>query len=166
MVPTSGGSSVNQIEDKWQPDLEIWDVRKEYLPKETFWTNGTPIGETRIAVGVRKVNRWLTFRNSALMPSAAMSPACNSDVIWTLNRSSATFEQIDTAREGVEPIGYVPKVAVAWAPEGTLAFAVKNASSSRAVVEDEAEDAEQMYVRSLLLSSTSTSCRGIGSSAD
>jgi len=64
-------------------------------------------------------------------PTAALSPPSRSDVLWTLNKNTATFEQIDTEKEAVEPINYAPKVAVAWSPEGSLAFAVK-ASGRRA----------------------------------
>lgn len=47
-------------------------------------------------------------------------------MLWCLNRANSSFQQIDIQKEAEEPISYVPKVAVAWSPEGTMAFVTKN----------------------------------------
>jgi WD40 repeat protein len=40
VTPLPAVSVPGQAEENWQPDIEIWDVRREYLAKETIWTGG------------------------------------------------------------------------------------------------------------------------------
>ena len=60
---------------------------------------------------------------------AAFSPSTNPDVLWCLNRTHAAFQQIDIAKEADEPLRIVPTATVAWSPEGSLAFAVRNSDA-------------------------------------
>lgn len=55
VTPSALGSSVGSLDDSWQPDVEIWDVRREHLPKQTFWLGGSPVCESLEAsdVGMR-----------------------------------------------------------------------------------------------------------------
>lgn len=45
VTPLPAPSVPGQAEESWQPDLEIWDVRCEYLAKETLWTGGALVCE-------------------------------------------------------------------------------------------------------------------------
>lgn len=48
VAPSPVGSSVGTLDDSWRPDVEIWDVRREYLPKHTFWLGGSPVCAYRL----------------------------------------------------------------------------------------------------------------------
>ena len=50
VVPSSIGSTIKTLDDQWQPDIEIWDVRKEHLPKQIFWTNGSPVCKSSLSM--------------------------------------------------------------------------------------------------------------------
>lgn len=48
---TSGSSASigSSTDGHWLPDIEIWDVRRTFLPKETIWSGSSVIGERREA---------------------------------------------------------------------------------------------------------------------
>lgn len=125
VTPTPVGSTVGTFDESWQPDIEIWDVRREHLPKQSFWTGGSPVCKS---IG----HRALLFdsADARLGNTACLSPVCTPEALWCLSRKTSAFLQVDIEQEAVQPIDYVPKVALAWSPEGTLAFAVGSSRSS------------------------------------
>lgn len=132
VTPLPPTSVPGQAEESWQPDIEIWDVRREYLAKETLWTGGAVV--CKLFWNLRTLQTGLT-------PFAAcLSPYSDTQVLWALNRSTSAFQQIDVRHEAVDPLGYCPKVATAWSPEGTVAFAL--ASGDTVVAHSPAEYVE------------------------
>jgi hypothetical protein len=80
------GSTVGSFDDSWQPDVEIWDVRREYLPKQNFWLGGSPVCKpslTLITTIKSHTNRSLQLRSVLYQiqmccgASTARQPLCS-----------------------------------------------------------------------------------------
>lgn len=55
VTPLSASSTPGQSEKSWQPDIEIWDVRREYLAKETLWTGGALVCGCHLSTDVTNI---------------------------------------------------------------------------------------------------------------
>lgn len=134
VAPSGVGSGVGTLDDSWQPDVEIWDVRREYLPKQTFWLGGSPVCRLFRSQSSSRItsDSWFIV---VYRIEAVLSPSSNPDVLWCLNRKTSAFQQVDIQQEAISPIDYVPKVTAAWSADGSLAFAI---GSNRCSSEDSA----------------------------
>jgi WD repeat-containing protein 24 len=93
--------------------LEIWDVRRAWVAKWEVLGSAVEGGFTG----------YLSFLLVGFTPYIFPVDIAFADshAIWAQHRSG-TFSQFDL-RETVRPLDAVPRVAVAWMPSGTLAFA-------------------------------------------
>ncbi|GAA97622.1 uncharacterized protein L969DRAFT_17629 [Mixia osmundae IAM 14324] len=92
------GPELDISKTAWQPDIEVWDIRRPHLPKYQFSTGQGP------SVG-------------ALFPSR--------EAIWSAHRSSS-FVQLDIQRDAQSPASYLTAPAVARGPFGDFALSLRS----------------------------------------
>jgi hypothetical protein len=91
--------------------LEIWDVRRPYLPKWIVKGSAVEGGVTGMAP------RLLCSSVKTSRPDIAFG---DSHSMWA-QHSSGAFSQLDV-RHSIKPLDAVPRVSISWDVSGTLAF--------------------------------------------
>jgi WD repeat-containing protein 24 len=94
--------------------LEIWDVRRAWVAKWEVRGSAVEGGFTGCFCPSP-----VHFQSYVFSVDVAFA---DSHAIWAQHRSG-TFSQFDL-RETVKPLDAIPRVAIAWKPSGTLAFAL------------------------------------------
>lgn len=102
--PGSSSSSIDAFEtnmsSKLNNEVEIWDLRRPYVPKSVLRT------------GLGSV--------SALVCPPSVS--ATSDFLWVTHKESGMLAQHDVLHDAQQPLENVSKACLAWSPDGELAF--------------------------------------------
>lgn len=82
-------------------DIEIWDLRRPYVPKSVI----------RSGLGT--------------VSALACAPFPDSDLIWATHRDSGLLVQHDLVFDAEKPLSNFPKACLTWSPQGELAFSTE-----------------------------------------
>lgn len=106
-------------------ELEIWDLRRPYVPKSVLRTG-------------------LGGITGVVCPHVPSNAPANVDLLWAVHKDAGVLAQHDVHHDAQRPFENLPKANLSWAPGGQMAFVSP-------LDDADTESALEMYVDSPLL---------------